>query len=775
MTRILYWLKRLRAAVRGSRPDPEYVDARRTESSAGQLGQADGYSADQPIRSKDEDRFNRWPFAKRIAETLAARRDPSSLVIAVYGPWGDGKTSTLLLMEAALKEHEHVVAVRFNPWHFDSEEQLLRGFFATLSEALGRSLPTKKEELGQLLSRYGGLLSLASVSVAGVVQIGAGSAAKSLGEALSTVELDDLRARLEKFLAEEGKRVVVLIDDIDRLDRREIQAIFRLVKLSAGFAHTSYVLAFDDGIVAASLGERYGAGGAESGRAFLEKIVQVPLHLPPPDELALRRLAFQGVDEALRLSDISLNEEQMQAFVRHFVDGLEPRISTPRHAKLYGNGLLFALPILKGEVNPVDQMLIEGIRIFYPRVYETIRDNPEHFLKAGRETMRDQALKQRAKEVVERALEADGVADKETMRSRLLEVLFPRLKAVFGNTVYGPDWDGRWEREQRVCAEPYFHRYFRYGIPPGDIADLEVGTLLDVASQGEADELDRRLARMAETGGMGRLVPKLRRREDLVEPASARHLALAICRNGALVPRERAMLLSDWTFTQAAILVMKLVGRTPAGAEREQLALQGAQVAEPLPFAWECVKWFRKDDQTPENEGVVSAECETALGQCVAGRIRAKAQEGPLYRTFGVDAPRLLWLWSRYGEPAAVGHYLEERLESDPGEVDAFLAAYVGQAWGLESGLPQKADLGRDAYDAISKLIAPEVVMAKLRARYGGELYTPEYHLGDERPYALRLAHQFAHIHRHVTQEVRAHDASGNEGDNAQAPQGTAP
>jgi hypothetical protein len=81
-----------------------------------------------------------------------------------------------------------------------------------------------------------GLLSLASVSIAGVVQIGAGEAAKGLGEALSTVELDDLRKRVEALLGEAGKCVVVLIDDIDRLDRREIQAIFRLVKLSAGLA-----------------------------------------------------------------------------------------------------------------------------------------------------------------------------------------------------------------------------------------------------------------------------------------------------------------------------------------------------------------------------------------------------------------------------------------------------------------------------------------------------------------------------------------------------------
>src|SRR3546814_11323043 len=49
----------------------------------------DQYIADQPIASKSEDKFNRAPFATRIAETLATRSDPSSIVIGLYGPWGD--------------------------------------------------------------------------------------------------------------------------------------------------------------------------------------------------------------------------------------------------------------------------------------------------------------------------------------------------------------------------------------------------------------------------------------------------------------------------------------------------------------------------------------------------------------------------------------------------------------------------------------------------------------------------------------------------------------
>lgn len=111
------------------------------------------------------------------------------------------------------------------------------------------------------------------------------------------------------MMASCSARVVVLMDDIDRLEKAEIQTIFRLVKLTGDFAYTTYVLAFDDERVAESLGERYGKGDADAGHDFLEKIIQVPLRLPKADVLALRDFCSKGIDDALNLSQIELDEE----------------------------------------------------------------------------------------------------------------------------------------------------------------------------------------------------------------------------------------------------------------------------------------------------------------------------------------------------------------------------------------------------------------------------------------------------------------------------------
>jgi len=203
----------------------------------------DFYIADSPITDPALDRFGRWPFAQRVAQTIASRRDPSSIVVAVYGAWGEGKTTVLNFIENALGEFQDVICIRFNPWRFGDEPDLLRNFFQTLADALGRSISARKEEIGKLFRDYAIVLAPFHPAVA--------ESLREIGRTLSSVELDELKSRIEKLLGDERKRVVVLMDDIDRLDKAEIQAIFRLVKLSADFEYTAYVLAFDEDMVAA--------------------------------------------------------------------------------------------------------------------------------------------------------------------------------------------------------------------------------------------------------------------------------------------------------------------------------------------------------------------------------------------------------------------------------------------------------------------------------------------------------------------------------------------
>jgi hypothetical protein len=747
------WLKRLlkrhdaKEAAVAQAAEPKRADRAGVEPKS-------SYLTDAPIASKTQDTFNRWPFAKRIADTLAAREDPSCLVIGLYGPWGDGKTSTLNMMAAALGGHGNIVVVRFNPWLFRAEEQLLRAFFVTLAEALEKSLPTMAEKLGGALRKYGSVLSAIPTGPIGGFDVG--EAARGLGEALAEVKLDDERERVEGFLEQSGKRIVVLIDDIDRLDRLETHAMLKLVKLSASFKHTSYVLAFDEEMVAAAIGERYGEGGADAGRHFLEKIIQVPLHLPPPDAIALRRSTFQGVERALEVSEIPLSQEHADAFTQQFIAGLEPQLTTPRHAKLYTNAVLFALPLLKGEANPVDVLLIEGIRTFYPNLYKAIRDNPDLFLHSDIVPgERNDARRKRSNELIDGALPHVEASDKRAVRTELLESLFPRLR----NIGYGANWDQEWEEGQRICSPHYFNRYFTYSVPPGDISDLEIGELLRAFERGDARAPDAALAEFAAKDAMPQLIRKLRRRENGISAAAARMFIVAVGRNGALMPRECGTRFGDATYVEAGILTAHLLRSIPAGKEREALAEELIRTAEPLPFSWECFSWIHHNDDRPEDRRIISDDAEARIAPILAQRIAESANAGPLYETFGRDAPRLYWFWAKYGDADAIRAHLSDRFATHPDEVDDFIDPFVGEGQGIETGVRSRMDFDRGSYGSIAELIDPAIIFTNLRQRYGAELDQAQFYQERNVPIPTRFARQFAFVHRSVLNEIACAEA----------------
>lgn len=703
------------------------------------------YSSDQPIQSRREDRFNRALFAQRVAETTATRSDPSSIVVGLYGPWGGGKSSTLNLMEEALGDHSNVIVVRFNPWLYGSEERLLQGFFDTLAAVLGDSLPAKAGKVGGLIRDYGALL-LASCSVAEADLAHRGDVVRRAGGSQAGVRLDDVKHRVEEALQQAGKRVVVLIDDIDRLDRAEIQAIFKLVKLSANFASTSYVLSFDDEMVASSIGERYGKARDEAGRDYLAKFIQVPLHLPPADTMQLRQMAFDGVAAVLRQSRVELDKEQVDVFAHHFVGGLEPRLGTPRHAKLYVNAVTFALPLLEEEAHPVDLLLMEGIRVFYPKLYLAIRDNADLFLSGGRDPDQntESAQRRRLTDLIRECLNDVAPEQAERLRRDLLEPLFPRL----GKARYGHDRELDWARQQRVCSEQYFHRYFTYSVPAGDIGDVEVKSFLDGIASADAAAQDAALLALAQRGAFARLIQKLQRAASTMREDAACGLALAIARNGPLACVEQAETSAlDSTLGHASHLIADLVRQTPDVQARDRIARSIAQVAEPLTFAFECLRCMRRTAGVAQEEQVLSEEGDLAAHSALVDRIRSQAAAAPLHRSFGREARGLYGLWAQQCA-SEVASNLQQTLQSDPAEADALLDSYVGEPHESAAGSPPDADISHETYDALAQLIDPRVVAGALEQVHGPGLGAGDFYRRDAPGAAQQRAHQFLWLYR---------------------------
>ena len=691
--------------------------------------------ADQPILSSKEDRFGRKQFAHRIADVIATRESDSGLVVGIHGPWGEGKTSVLNMIAERLLTYEKVLVIRFNPWRFPEESLLLHSFFLEIGRTIDASLLTRKERISSTLLKYADALSLVPYAekVVGPFKI--------VLHGQSNVDLDELKERVKSSLQASEKRIVVMMDDIDRLDKAEIHTVFRLVKLLGDFPNTTYVLFFDERRVADALGEKYvGVGG---GKSFLEKIIQVPLSLPPASRHARRALAIEGLDAALALANYELSQDEARRLGEIFDKGFMNRMTTPRVAKRFGNALTFALPILVGETDIVDMILIEGIRIFYPELYATIRENADVFSPGVMDTvswMRSADTKALTEEVIKNALKDYSDQDRKAA-SIVVQALFPRTGAMglFRAGAYSPDLiEGR-STEKRIATKEYFPRYFNYGVPSDDISDQDVERFLSRIPGPAVETLVEEFRQLSSDNRAHLLVEKLRNKEDALEPQTAAILALVVALSGNIFPYNHPTdrFFGLGTISQASALIRHLLHRIDDLSAREGLAIELARRIEPLPFAYDYSSWMRKMKKTQYSDemvSVVSEQTEQRIKEIVAERIAAFAEVEPIERKYPHDAQQLYQLWA-FADKQSLRNYLQRRINASPSDAVEFISAAKGIDPNSETSRDWQEDLGWFGF--VCDLIPPEQILEALYATYP-DLASAEYEFLESKPMSNR-------------------------------------
>lgn len=429
-------------------------------------------SADRPRSNPQDDLFGHAPFAESLANSICRYPGNDGLVLALYGPWGSGKSTVLSYVRHFLEqlpEKEKPVVVDFNPWWFSGQENLARAFLGQLQAVL----PTKSEKfkkLGDLLGDFaegvGGLIDLSGMT---------GGAGSKIGKLVGMVtkskpkDVPALKSKISAILREAGKRILVVVDDIDRLTPEETRQLFTVIKALGDFPNVVYLLAFDREVAAQAIEQQSGM----PGERYLEKIIQVPFELPPVDRVALRAALFKSLDEILGDTPDGLFDQSY--WTNAFHDGIDPLIQVPRDVVRFTNTLAVTYPPVRGEVNPVDFITLEALRVFLPGLYDVIRTNQDKF--SGHSPNHSYEAERQETAVFH---EQWAQALPESLRSStkdLLERIFPKI----GQMGYGTDWLREWRRNLRACHPDVFPTYFRMTVPPGAVRRSEMLALLNLA------------------------------------------------------------------------------------------------------------------------------------------------------------------------------------------------------------------------------------------------------------------------------------------------------
>lgn len=432
---------------------------------------------DDAITSRRDDAFGRTAYADRAAELIARSHTwDSSTVFGLTGSWGSGKTSLVAMIVESLKEsHPDWVIARFTPWAASDVGSLLGEFYSSLTEAL----PKRK---GVNVRKALGKLALVSAPAATVIPY-AGESVKQFmtmaGEGLVSspswdTSFEEATARLKDLSAP----VLVIADDIDRLQSDELWTLLKVVRLLGRFPGVQYLLAYDEETLFGTL-----SGADDSvalGERFMEKIVQYPIAVPPLLDKQLITRLDGGLESAL--ADAGRREVN-SARLSRIVDVFRSQLATPRSIDRFLAQVRHYLPMLPpDEIDDADLIILTLLRVAFPRVFRRLPSHKKELISGRTDELKRGAagveFEPFAVEVLLEGMDARGAADATT----LLEVLFPKLKTKSG-MAYG-DSD-----KFRMANERYFDRYISMSIPAHDVSDAQVTEALQALPQGDASPL----------------------------------------------------------------------------------------------------------------------------------------------------------------------------------------------------------------------------------------------------------------------------------------------
>jgi hypothetical protein len=697
------------------------------------------FNSDAPQIDHHHDYFGRWPFAQRVAQTIVQRTDISSLVIGLYGAWGDGKTTIINFIKQELEENPDIVCISFNPWRYGEEIELLKNFYTTIANTLSFSIIRNKEHWGKFIQGISSIFGL----------INADKIAKELGKRLSHVDIEESKKRLEDILKENNKKIIIM-DDIDRLEVSEVQSVFRLVKLSADFKRTTYILAFDSEIVADALSTKYGTGDKNDGYRFLEKIISVPLNLPKVPDVIMKQYSLEIIQKTLKDVKITLNDSDYLEYVRLFNQGLLYRIKTPRAIKRYANALSFALPILMDEINYKELMIVEGLRILYPEVYEFIKNNSKYFLSISQKIHQDEIskMKMEADTALNKSINSYNDQEKNAVFF-ILNELFPAFSSLMkeNQSVFGKSHG---YENKNISSSYYFDKYFSYSVVSGDIPDRVIDSFIDSIENMSIPEVVNQFRQFSLTIGMHIIFEKVFARTKNMNQITLIKVIIGIVRNPDIDSEHEHLLFID-SYQQRAINMVNVLHLVH---KRRRYILNSIIVnSESLLFAVTLFRWVTADalgrgSVIYQNDPLIEKDKIVVLGKALSERIQRENNKKPLYQTYkGAELQYILWLWTSYESNNECIRYFDNQFQ-EPKNIFTFIKRFLGGMliFGIDSDETERL------FNILNNIINFPKVYQYLLDTYGSSLNDPIQQTSQDNitddEYNIRAAHIIAKIYQ---------------------------
>ncbi|HAM74852.1 KAP family P-loop NTPase fold protein [Idiomarina abyssalis] len=674
-----------------------------------------GFASDRPITKVEDDLLGRSGFSADLANAMASWHGNDSLVVALHGDWGSGKSSiknmALSRLDGITEKKPNVI--EFSPWEWAAQDKITASFFQEVSRSIGRTDKSESgKKLAATLKKYGRYLNTGEtvasgfsaalptlfviatvvgvggnflneawvndVSAAIILVLGGWAAALKWGKGLldklsgnaeetakeKEQSLSEIRQELTDILLKRESPLIVVMDDLDRLTSPQLRMVFQLIKANLEFPNVVFLLLFQRDLVEDKMND-----GAQQGRDYLEKIIQVPFDIPRIETTRLHSLLFNKLDKIIEQDKSAKNMFDSGRWGNLFHGGLKEYFDNLRSVYRYTSTLSFHFTLLKGksafEVNPVDLIAVECLRVFEPDVYREIRRAKKIFTKNGSDRYG------RSKESISTLV--SGILDKASAGKRepveeIVEQLFPTIEWALGGTQYSEGFASTWLREMRICHPSNFDKYFQFSIPSGELSNSDLREMLDLTS--DSERFSAFILSLKERGILKNALSQFESFTDEVPLDNAHNYIKGILDIGDKIDHESTGFTFFSSNTHAVRLVVWLLRRIDDLEERGELLLNcfkssnGISIVEHILQADE-----NRREKSDANQILRDVEFELLKKEFVR-KLDDMSINYPDELFNHEHLVSFLYRWKRWGDEAKVIDWLEIQTQSAEGCVN---------------------------------------------------------------------------------------------------------
>lgn len=617
-------------------------------------------AADRPLEDPSADTLGRVAFAERIAAELLAWQGRDHLVISINGEPGSGKTTVKNFIRQGLAgtaSRAGAVVVEFNPWQGTARDDLGCALCMEIAGQIENRAATAG--ITELAAAWRQLA--AAVSNHGNFPAPAGAPARSGATA---------HEHVRQQLGALPLPLILFVDDVDHLPAPEVQLLVRFLKANLAFPNLVCCLLFSRARIVHALD----AGTAGHGAESLRKFVQIEFELPEAPEPLLRCQVEQGVTGILDAASFPARPHERWHDV--FSAAVWPWFSTPRDVKRFRSALAFQFVghfhaqqrVL--EVNPIDLVVLESLRMFAHPVYLELRDSFR-----GRESRLVRLMSGRDEERKEARLEIDQLAERLTLSPREKRAVAAALQHLlpFG----AGDMHGRredWDRDLRLCSPRHSERYFHLGAIP---SALPAHRLVEIVrAMDDRAKLEALLLRAA---GEGVLAEVLERLPPLLEAFPESHVAASASALSGICDQIPAGAPEDIE-NRLIRLASDLFARLENPLKRENVMAELLEDASRLTGPILLLHQLRPRAEVPAGSGTTSLSIEQfrRLLKPALLRLQVSAADGGIWRSRECGSLIRRW-WEWAGNKDEVREWLLHEVKQ-PEHARAWLRTFVAAA-----------------------------------------------------------------------------------------------